>query len=96
VSCSNAAGKLAALVLLTDGMLVSNAVCKHDHNVFSIHAIKIQEREICQAVSAQITAKVMSQVCEKTLMKTERGLNLWLKDINHKHVPTDCKCYKVM
>jgi hypothetical protein len=68
--------KLAVLVLLRDGVLVSNAVCKHGRNEFSIHAIKIQEREICQAVSAQITAKVMSQVCDKTLMKTERGLHL--------------------
>jgi hypothetical protein len=65
-------------------------------NEFSVHAIKIQEREICQAVSTQITAKVSSQVCDKTLMKTERGLNLRLKDSNHKHVPTDGKCCKVM
>uniref|UniRef100_A0A674IYE4 HTH CENPB-type domain-containing protein n=1 Tax=Terrapene triunguis TaxID=2587831 RepID=A0A674IYE4_9SAUR len=50
---------------------------------------KIREREICQAVasSAPITAKVMSQVWYKTLVKTEKALNLWLEDMNCKRVP---------
>uniref|UniRef100_A0A8C3HB22 HTH psq-type domain-containing protein n=1 Tax=Chrysemys picta bellii TaxID=8478 RepID=A0A8C3HB22_CHRPI len=56
--------KLAVLDLLRDGMSVSNVARKYGHNESSIRAIKIQEREIRQAVasSAPITAKVTSQV----------------------------------
>ncbi|CAM5145614.1 unnamed protein product [Eretmochelys imbricata] len=72
-------------------MLVSNVARKYGHNESSIRAIKIQEREIRQAVasSVPITAKVMSQVRDKTLVKTEKALNLWLEDMNRKRVPID-------
>ncbi|XP_065265437.1 tigger transposable element-derived protein 1-like [Emys orbicularis] len=39
--------------------------------------------------SAPITAKVMSQVRNKTLVKTEKALNLWLEDMNRKRVAID-------
>jgi hypothetical protein len=83
--------KLAVLDLLREGMSVSNVVRKYGRNESSIHAIKIREREIRQAValSAPITAKVTSQVHDKTLVKTEKALNLWLEDMNHKCVPID-------
>ncbi|KYO43902.1 hypothetical protein Y1Q_0012870 [Alligator mississippiensis] len=70
-------------------MLVSNVAHKYGRNESSIHAIKIQEREICQAVasSAPITGKVTSQARDKTLVKTEKALNLWLEEVNRKHVP---------
>jgi hypothetical protein len=49
------------------------------------------ERQIRQAValSAPITAKVTSQMHDKTLVKTEKALNLWLTDMNRKCVPID-------
>uniref|UniRef100_A0A7M4FRB8 HTH psq-type domain-containing protein n=1 Tax=Crocodylus porosus TaxID=8502 RepID=A0A7M4FRB8_CROPO len=80
--------KLAVLDLLRAGMSVSNVTHKYGHNEFSIYAIKIQEREIRQAVasSAPITAKVTSQVHDKTLVKAEKALNLWLEDKNRKHL----------
>ncbi|CAM4555234.1 unnamed protein product [Lepidochelys olivacea] len=83
--------KLAVLDLLRDGMLVSNVAHKYGRNKSSIRAIKIREREICQAVvsSAPVTAKVMSQVRDKTSVKTEKALNLWLEDMNRKPVPID-------
>jgi hypothetical protein len=42
-------------------------------------------------LSAQIITKVMSQVHDKPLVKTEKSLNLWLKDMNHKRVPINRK-----
>ncbi|CAM5161808.1 unnamed protein product [Natator depressus] len=83
--------KLAVLDLLRDGMSVSNMVRKYGCNKCSIRAIKIREREISQAMasSAPITAKVTSQVRDKTLVKTEKALNLWLDNMNHKRVPID-------
>ncbi|CAM5156177.1 unnamed protein product [Eretmochelys imbricata] len=83
--------KLAVLDLLRDGMSVSNVACKYGRNESSIRAIKIREREIRQAVasSAPITAKVTSQVHDKTLVKTEKALNLWLEDMNRKSVSVD-------
>jgi hypothetical protein len=83
--------KLAVLDLLRDGMSVSNVVHKYGLNESSIRAIKIREREICQAValSAPVTAKVTSQVRYKTLVKTEKALNSWLEDMNHKCVSID-------
>ncbi|CAM5152081.1 unnamed protein product [Natator depressus] len=64
---------------------------KYGRSKSSIRAIKIRERKIHQAVasSAPITAKVMSQVRIKTLVKTEKALNLWLEDMNRKHVPIE-------
>ncbi|KYO43516.1 hypothetical protein Y1Q_0013559 [Alligator mississippiensis] len=72
-------------------MSVSNVARKYGCNKSSIRAIKIREREIRQAVasSAPIIAKVTSQARDKTLVKTEKALNLWLEDMNHKHVPTN-------
>ncbi|CAM4587995.1 unnamed protein product [Caretta caretta] len=72
-------------------MSASNVARKYGHIKPSICAIKIREREIRQAVasSAPITAKVTSQVRDKTLVKTEKALNLWLEHMNHKHVPID-------
>ncbi|CAM5093284.1 unnamed protein product [Eretmochelys imbricata] len=83
--------KLAVMDLLSDSMSVSSVACKYGCNKSSIRAIKISEREIRQAVasSAPITAKVMSQVCDKTLVKTEKVLNLWLEDMIRKRVPID-------
>ncbi|CAM4393145.1 unnamed protein product, partial [Caretta caretta] len=83
--------KLAVLDLLRNGMSVSNMARKYDRNKSSIHAIKIREREIHQAVASGIpmTAKVTSQVHDKTLLKTEKALNLWLEDMNRKRVPID-------
>ncbi|KYO35403.1 tigger transposable element-derived protein 1-like [Alligator mississippiensis] len=70
-------------------MSVSNVVHKYGCNESSIHAIKIREREIHQAVasSAPVTAKVTSQVRDKTLVNIEKALTLWLEDMNRKHVP---------
>uniref|UniRef100_A0A8C0QQL1 HTH psq-type domain-containing protein n=1 Tax=Chelonoidis abingdonii TaxID=106734 RepID=A0A8C0QQL1_CHEAB len=78
--------KLTVLYLLRDGVSVSNMAHKYSHNESSIRAIKIREREIRQAMasSAPITAKVTNQVHDKTLVKTEKALNLWLKDMNRK------------
>ncbi|CAM4695367.1 unnamed protein product [Lepidochelys kempii] len=58
-------------------------------NMATMNAIKIREREIRQAVasSTPITAKVTSQMHDKTLVKTEKALNLWLEDMNRKRVP---------
>ncbi|CAM5075763.1 unnamed protein product [Natator depressus] len=83
--------KLAVLDLLRDGMSVSNVAHKYGCKESSICAIKIREREIRQAMasSAPITAKVMSQVHDKTLVKTENAFNLWLEDMNCKRVPLD-------
>ncbi|CAM5112945.1 unnamed protein product [Natator depressus] len=83
--------KLAVLDLLRDSMSVSNVARKYGCNKSSIRAIKIREREIHQAMasSAPITAKVTSQVHDKTLEETEKALNLWLEDMNRKHVPID-------
>uniref|UniRef100_A0A8C0HGK6 HTH psq-type domain-containing protein n=1 Tax=Chelonoidis abingdonii TaxID=106734 RepID=A0A8C0HGK6_CHEAB len=44
--------KLAMLDLLRDGMSIANVARKYDCNESSIHAIKIQEREIHQAVAS--------------------------------------------
>ncbi|CAM4542622.1 unnamed protein product [Caretta caretta] len=90
-SISTLEEKLAVLDLLRDGMTVSNVACKYGHNESSIPAIKIREREIHQAVasSAPITAKVTTQVRDKTLVKTEKALNLWLEDMNRKRIPID-------
>uniref|UniRef100_A0A8C0HD69 HTH psq-type domain-containing protein n=1 Tax=Chelonoidis abingdonii TaxID=106734 RepID=A0A8C0HD69_CHEAB len=81
--------KLAVLDLLRDGMSIANVARKYSHNESSIHTIKIRETEICQAVtsSAPVTAKVTSQVRDKTLVKTKKALNVWLEDMNCKHVP---------
>jgi transposase-like protein len=67
--------------LLGDGMSVSNVARKYGRNESIIRAIKIREREIRHAValSAPITAKVTSQVRDKTLVKTEKALNLCSK-----------------
>ncbi|CAM4700630.1 unnamed protein product [Lepidochelys kempii] len=83
--------KLAVLDLLRDGMLVSKVARKYGRNEPSICAIKFREREIHQAVSssAPITAKMMSQVRDKTLIRTEKALKLWLEDMNRKCVPID-------
>jgi IS30 family transposase len=81
--------KLAVLDLLRDGMSVLNVARKYGRNKSSIRAIKIRETEIRQTVasSAPVTAKVTSQVRDKTLVKTETALNLWLEDMNRKCVP---------
>jgi transposase-like protein len=83
--------KLAVLDLLRNGISVGKVARKYGRNESSIRAIKIREREIRQAVAlnAPITAKVTSQVRDKTLVKTEKALNLWLKDMNRKCVPID-------
>jgi transposase-like protein len=83
--------KLAVLDLLRNRMSVSNVARKYGCNESSICAIKIREGEIRQAMplSAPITAKITSQVHDKTLVKTEKALNLWLEDMNHKCVPID-------
>ncbi|KAH1177172.1 hypothetical protein KIL84_010874 [Mauremys mutica] len=72
-------------------MSIANLVHKYGRNESSIRSIKIREREINQAVvsSAPVTAKVTSQVHDKTLVKTEEVLNLWLEDMNPKRVPID-------
>ncbi|CAM4653484.1 unnamed protein product [Lepidochelys kempii] len=41
------------------------------------------------ASSAPITAKLMSHVRDKILVKTEKALNLWLEDMNRKRMPID-------
>uniref|UniRef100_A0A8C3IUF9 HTH psq-type domain-containing protein n=1 Tax=Chrysemys picta bellii TaxID=8478 RepID=A0A8C3IUF9_CHRPI len=81
--------KLAVLDLLRDCMSIANVAHKYGLNESSIYAIKIQETEIRQAVasSTPVTAKVTSQVRDKTFMKTEKALYLWLEDMNHKCVP---------
>uniref|UniRef100_A0A452HAE5 HTH CENPB-type domain-containing protein n=1 Tax=Gopherus agassizii TaxID=38772 RepID=A0A452HAE5_9SAUR len=81
--------KLAVLDLLRHSMSIANVARKYGRNEYSIHAIKIRETEIRQAVasSAPVTAKVTSQVRDKTLVKTEKALNLWLGDMNRKCVP---------
>lgn len=50
--------------------------------------MKIQEKEIyvAEAASAPETVNVMNQVCSQALVKTEKALNLWLEDVNCKHV----------
>ena len=48
----------------------------------------VKEKEIC---ASSAVAKVMAKVCEKYLGKVEKALNLWLKDINRKHIPTQGK-----
>ena len=50
--------------------------------------VKLKEKEIC---ASSAVAKVMAKVCEKYLGKVEKALNLWLKDINRKHVLTESK-----
>uniref|UniRef100_A0A452GJZ5 HTH CENPB-type domain-containing protein n=1 Tax=Gopherus agassizii TaxID=38772 RepID=A0A452GJZ5_9SAUR len=69
-----------------DGMSVSNVAHKYGCN----------ESKIRQAVasSAPITAKVTSQVRDKTLVKTEKALNLWLEDMNRKCVPIDGNTFR--
>ncbi|KAG6933685.1 tigger transposable element derived 1, partial [Chelydra serpentina] len=81
--------KLDVLDLLKGGMSVASVARKYGRNESSIRAIKIRETEIRQAVasSAPRTAKVTSQVRDKALVKTEKALNLWLEDMNRKHVP---------
>uniref|UniRef100_A0A674KG66 HTH psq-type domain-containing protein n=1 Tax=Terrapene triunguis TaxID=2587831 RepID=A0A674KG66_9SAUR len=81
--------KLAVLDLLRDGMSIANVARKYGRNESSICAIKIRETEIRQAVasSTPVTAKVTSQVRDKTFVKTEKALNLWLEDMNRKCVP---------
>lgn len=60
-------------------------------NESSIRAIKSREKDIRQAVALSLpkTSKVTSQVRDKTLVKTEKAINLWLEDMNRKRVPID-------
>lgn len=50
----------------------------------------VKEKEICASfdVSPQ-TAKVTATLHGECLMRTEKTLRLWVKDISRKHSPTD-------
>ena len=56
--------------------------------ITSLLPVKRKEKEIC---ASSAVAKVMAKVCEKYSGKVEKALNLWLKDINRKHVLTEGK-----
>lgn len=56
--------------------------------ITSLLPVKLKEKEIC---ASSAVAKVMAKVCEKYSGKVEKALNLWLKDINRKHVLTEGK-----
>lgn len=62
----------------------------------TVNQIVKKEKEIHTSLAvAPQTAKATAVVSEKCLVKTEKALNLWVKNMNRKCVPTaTCLCQK--
>ncbi|XP_066471532.1 tigger transposable element-derived protein 1-like [Tiliqua scincoides] len=82
--------KIEILDLLKSGMSFAEVGRQVGKNESSIRTIKQKEAEIRANVrSDPTTAKVLSLVRDKVLVKTEEALNVWLEDMTQKHVPVD-------
>lgn len=82
--------KIKILDMLKSGMSATKVGRKIGKNESSIRAIKLKEAEIHANVKAEPTiAKRIFVVRDVALVKTEKALNIWLEDMNQKHVPVD-------
>lgn len=82
--------KIEILDLLKSGMSFAEVGRQVGKNESSIRTIKQKEAEIRANVrSDPTTAKVLSLVRDKVLVKTEEALNVWLEDMTQKNMPVD-------
>ncbi|XP_066471613.1 zinc finger and SCAN domain-containing protein 30-like [Tiliqua scincoides] len=82
--------KIEILDLLKSGMTASAVGRKIGKNESSIRAIKQKEAEIRANVRTDpTTAKRVSLVRDKVLVKTEKALRAWLEDMNQEFIPVD-------
>lgn len=86
---------LSEKVILLDKLRcgMSYAACSREYGVneSTVRYIKKNEKEIRQAVinSAPTTAKVTQHVRDGIIIKTEKALNIWIEDLNRRHIPVD-------
>ena len=83
--------KIVVLDKLRSGM--SYAACAREYglNESSVRTIKKCEKDIRHAVThcAPVSAKVAHHIRNTALNQMEKGLNVWIEDLNRRHVPLD-------
>ena len=81
--------RMAKVLNLKKKKLYAEVAEIYRQSEFPIGEIVKKEIHATSAVTSQ-TAKVMSVVCVKCLVKMENALSLWTGDVNRKRVLTDC------
>lgn len=81
--------KIKVLDALRTGESASAVGRRFNINESTVRSIKKQEKLIRESVAAStpVSAKVVSQVRNKCLEKTENALSIWLEDMSQKRIP---------